>query len=187
MSEFPPLPVRLAHSALGRLRIRVQAPPGRGLLHHLAEELKAMPDTQIVHANRTARSVTVTYDPAVVSAPVLLQRLCTLGLIAVEGCNPAKLTEFFLAELEPGAHDPATFVGRLNNEMLTASAGRVDVFRALTGVLLLVAGIDAAISLARGVGVPWVRMLSFLLAAATTYCASDQPASTRAPSDSYTT
>src|SRR5436305_1081844 len=99
MSETTVPPVHLAHSGPGRLRVRVPTPPGRGHLHRLAAELDAMPDTQTVCANHTARSVTVTFDPAAVSAPVLLQRLCTLGLIALDGCDPAKVTEFLLAEL----------------------------------------------------------------------------------------
>src|SRR5947208_802680 len=82
-----------------------------------------------------------------------------------------------------GAHDPATFSGRLNQELLTVSAGQIDPFRALAGLLLLGAGIDAGLSLARGAAIPWLRVLSYLLAALAAYLASDQPGGAAASPD----
>jgi len=79
---------KVAHAFPGRLRVRIDTPPGQGKLGHLAEELARMPDTQEVYANHTARSVTVTYDPSQVSAPDLLDRLHQLGLIVLDLADP---------------------------------------------------------------------------------------------------
>src|SRR5436190_1146315 len=120
---------QVAHAVPGRLRVRIEAPRGQGKLHHLADELNRMPDTAAVRANHAARSVTVTFNPQQVSAPRLLERLQEIGLIALNFANPAEWSEALVEDVLPRADDPSTLPGRLNQELLAATGGHLDLFR----------------------------------------------------------
>jgi hypothetical protein len=157
---------RVAHAVRGRLRVKIDAPPGRGKLHQLAAQLREMPDALAVHANHSARSVTVTYDPHQVSAPALLERLCRLGLVALDLIDPAEWAEMLAEEVVPQAEDAQTLPGRVNRELLLTTRGRVDLFRLTVGLLLVTAGIQVRRALLRGDAIPWLRVLTYLLAAA---------------------
>jgi hypothetical protein len=176
MSEITDPRLRLAHAAHGRLRIRVNHPPGSGHLHQLAGELAAIPEIQRVIANHRARSVTIHYDPAGASTPSLVQHLTRLGLDAFGSGHSAGLTEFFVEALGPRFHSPRTLSGRLNRKLWDSSTGQFDLFRALTWLLVLAMGIDGGVALARGAAIPWGRLLSYLLAATAMRAASDVPA-----------
>jgi hypothetical protein len=155
----------VAHATPGRLRLRVATPRGQGKLHQLAERLCEMPETSSVRANHAARSVTVSYDPHTVSAGELLERLRHLGVIALDLSDPLEWAETLASEIVPEAEDPTTMPGRLNRRLLVATSGHVDLFRITAGLLLLTAGYQVRMSLLRGVAVPWLRVLTYLLAA----------------------
>jgi hypothetical protein len=157
---------RVAHATRGRLRVKIEASPGRGEIHQLASELREMPDTLAVRANHRARSVTVTYDPNRVTAPVLLERLCRLGLVALDLTDPGDWAEMLAEQVVPRAEDPQTLPGRLNLELLLASRGTVDMFRLTVALLLVTAGIQVRRALLRGDAIPWMRVLAYMLAAA---------------------
>jgi len=146
--------------------VKIDAPPGQGKLHRLAAELQQMPDTVSVQANHAARSVTVTYDPREVSAAALLDRLHRLGLIVLDLSDPMEWAEMLAEEVVPEAKDPRTLPGRLNRALLLASAGKVDLFRLTAGLLMVTAGVQVRRALLRGAAIPWLRLLSYLLAAA---------------------
>src|SRR5437868_1123505 len=101
-----------------------------------------MPDTLAVHANHQARSVTVTYDPRQVSAPALVERLCRLGLVVLEMMDPNEWAEMLAEQIVPQAEDTQTLPGRVNRELLLATAGKLDLFRLTVGLLLVTAGIQ---------------------------------------------
>jgi hypothetical protein len=155
----------VAHALRGRLRVKIDAPAGQGKLHRLAAELREMPATLDVQANHRARSVTVTYDPHQVSAAGLLERLHQLGLIALNITNPMEWGEMLAEEVVPEAKDPRTLPGRLNRELLLVSAGKLDVFRLTVGLLIVTAGLQVRRSLLLGEAIPWLRVLTYLLAA----------------------
>jgi hypothetical protein len=155
----------VAHALRGRLRVKIDAPAGQGKLHRLASELREMPATLDVQANHRARSVTVTYDPHQVSAAGLLDRLRQLGFIALNITNPMEWGEMLAEEVVPEARDPRTLPGRLNRELLLASAGKLDVFRLTVGLLLVTAGLQVRRALLQGEAIPWLRVLTYLLAA----------------------
>jgi hypothetical protein len=157
---------RVMHSTPGRIRVRIDAPRGQGRLQRLAEELNRMPDTRTVRANHTARSVTVTFDRQLCSAPTLLERLQELGMIALDLADPEEWAETLVEEVVPQAEDPTTLPGWFNRELLWASAGNLDLFRLTVGLLLLTAGMQLRAGLLRGEGIPWLRVLTYLLAAA---------------------
>jgi Heavy metal associated domain 2 len=161
-----PAVATVAHTTPGRLRIRLQMPRGQGKLHQVASELDAVPGTETVRANHTARSVTVTYDPHQVSASALLDRLCRLGVVALDLADPMEWAETLAEEVVPEAENPTSLPGRLNRQLLLATAGKVDLFRITVALLLLTAGYQVRVSLLRGNGVPWLRVLTYLLAAA---------------------
>jgi hypothetical protein len=125
-----------------------------------------MPGTETVRSNHTARSVTVTYDPQQLSAAAILDRLRRVGTVALDLADPMEWAETLAEEVVPEAENPATLPGRLNRQLLLASAGKVDLFRITVALLLLTAGFQVRASLLRGAGVPWARVLTYLLAAA---------------------
>jgi hypothetical protein len=155
----------VAHSLRGRLRVKIDAPPGQGKLHRLAQELRDTPATMDVQANHRARSVTVTYDPRQTSAAALLDRLHRLGLIAIDITDPLEWAEMLAEEVVPEARDPHTLPGRLNRELLMVSAGKLDVFRLTVGLLLLTVALQVRRALLQGEPIPWLRVLTYLLAA----------------------
>jgi hypothetical protein len=168
MSESRTLPTpraQVAHAVPGRLRVRIDAPRGQGKLHRLEDELNRMPDTADVRANHAARSVTVTFNPLQTSPNSLLDRLQEIGLIALNFADPAEWGEALVEEVLPRAEDPATLPGRLNQELLTATAGHLDLFRIAVGLLLLSAGFQVRGALLRGEAIPWLRVTAYLLAA----------------------
>jgi hypothetical protein len=148
------------------LRVRLHAPHEPGHLHRLAAELERIAHTRTVRANHAARSVTVTFDPLQVSAPALLDHLCTLGLVALDLSDPVEWGELLATEWVPRAEDPATLLGQINQELRAASAGRLDLFRVATGLLLLLTGMEVRGALARGEAISWLRALAYLLAVA---------------------
>jgi hypothetical protein len=156
---------RVAHAAPGRLRVRIDAPRGQGKLGRLAEELNRMPDTHTVRTNHAARSVTVTYDPHEVSGSELLERLCDIGLLALDLANPDELSEALLEKVVPLAEDPTSVPGRFNVKLLQASLGAVDLFRVTVAILVVSAGLSIRGALLRGQPIPWMRILTYLLAA----------------------
>lgn len=156
----------MAHTVPGRLRVRIDAPRGQGKLRQLADTLRQMPETDSVRANHAARSVTVTFDPRQISVCVLLDRLHDLGLIALELTDPREWGDLLAEQVVPRAEDPATVPGRLNEELLALSGGRLDLFRVTAALLLLSAGLMVRGALLRGEAIPWLRVLTYLLAAA---------------------
>jgi hypothetical protein len=167
MSDAPPMTqAQVAHAVPGRIRVRIDAPRGEGKLHRLAEELKRMPATQSVRANHAARSVTVTFDPKQVSSSRLLADLQELGPIALNLANPAEWGEVLVQEVLPRAEDPRTLSGRLNQGLLAATGGHLDLFRIAVGLLLLSAGLSVRGALMRGEAIPWARIIAYLVAAA---------------------
>jgi len=166
VSELASQPrAKVAHAVPGRLRVRIDTPPGQGKLGHLAAELERMPDTQRVRANHTARSVTVTYDPSQVSAPDLLDRLHQLGLIALDLADPHEWPAVLASEVIPLAEDPTTVAGGLNRGLMSVTHGNLDLFRLTVALLLGSAGLQVRGSLLRGEGIPWLRVLTYILAA----------------------
>jgi hypothetical protein len=163
--EQRPPRATVAHSLRGRLRVKIDAPPGRGKLHRLAEELRETPATLDVQANHRARSVTVTYDPHQISAAALLDRLHRLGLIALDLTDPMEWAEILAEEVVPEAKDSSTLPGRLNRELLLATAGKVDLFRLTVGLLLVTVALQVRRALLQGEPIPWLRVLTYLLAA----------------------
>jgi hypothetical protein len=175
MSE-PTAPLfRLAHAAHGRLRVRIDLPPGSGNLHDLAGELAAIPEILRVSANHRARSVTIHYDPAAAATPSLVQHLCTLGLDTFGSRHAPGVTGFLVEALGPRFRDHRTLSGRLNRKLWASSSGQVDLFRVLAWLLVLAVGVDAGVAVARGVAIPWGRLFSYLLAATAIRTASDVP------------
>lgn len=160
-----PTVATVAHTTTGRMRVKLAAPRGQGKLHQVASALDAMPGTRTVRANHTARSVTVTYDPHEVSARALVDRLCHLGVVAMDLADPMEWAETLAEEVVPEAENPTTLAGQFNRRLLVATDGKVDLFRITVALLLLTAGYQVRVSLLRGAGVPWLRVLTYLLAA----------------------
>ncbi len=180
MSETPlqhPVRARVAHTAPGRLRVRVNAPRGQGKLRQVAEELRRLPETETVRANHTARSVTVTYDPYRVSFASLLERLQELGLIALDLTDPMEWGELLAENVVPRAEDPASLPGRINHGLRQLTNGTLDLPRLTAAVLLVTAGLQVRAALLQGSTIPWVRVLTYLLAALT--IGSRRPETTR--------
>jgi copper chaperone CopZ len=148
------------------MRVKIDAPRGHGKLHRVEEELRQMPATLDVQANHRARSVTVTYDPRQVSAAAMLEQLHRLGLIALDITNPIEWGEMLAENVVPEAKDPNTLPGRLNQELLLTTGGKLDLFRLTTGLLLVSVGIQVRQALLRGDAIPWMRVLTYSLAAA---------------------
>lgn len=165
-SEGKPPRATVAHALRGRLRVKIDAPPGQGKLGRVAAELREMPATLAVQANHRARSVTVTYNPHQVSAAAMLDRLHRLGLIAMDITNPMEWAEMLAESIVPEAKNPQTLPGRLNRELLLATAGRVDVFRLTAALLLLTVSLQVRRAILLGEAIPWLRLLTYLLAAA---------------------
>jgi hypothetical protein len=157
---------RLAHAVAGRLRVRLHAPLEPEHLHRLAGELERIPYIRTARVDRAARSVTVTFDPLLVSAPVLLDQLCSLGLVVLDPFDLAEWGQLLAAELVPRAENSATLPGHINRELRAASAGRLDLLRVATGLLLLLTGLEVRAALARGEAIHWLRVLAFLLTVA---------------------
>lgn len=157
--------VKLAYSAPGRLRIRVDAPRGEGKLGRLATELERMPETQSVRANHAARSVTVGYDPDQVSVVSLLSRLEQLGLIVLDLADPKEWPELVASHLVPMAADRRSVPGWLNHQIKQWSAGGLNLFTVTVAVLLISTGLQVRGALVRGQAVPWLRVMAYLLAA----------------------
>jgi hypothetical protein len=158
-------PARVAHTAPGRLRVRIDSPRGKGRLGRLAQELERMPDTHEVRANHAARSVTVTFDPHAVSSHELLQRLSDFGLLVLDLADPEELTDALMGQVVPLAEDAATVPGRVNRELVRATLGAVDLFRVTVAVLVVSAGLSVRAALLRGQPIPWMRILTYVLAA----------------------
>jgi len=165
----------VAHSTEGRIRVKLAVPRGQGKLHQVASALDAMPGTRTVRANHTARSVTVTYDPHEVSAADLVDRLCRLGVMAMDLADPMEWAETLAEEVVPQAENPTTLAGRLNRGLLLATDGKVDLFRITVALLLVTAAYQVRMSLLRGAGVPWLRVLTYLLAAASIWTRRQGP------------
>jgi hypothetical protein len=158
--------IKVAHAAGSRLRLRIDTPRGQGNLTRLAEDLEQMPDTRQVRANHAARSVTVAFDDRQVSPVTLLSRLERMGFIALDLVDPSEWAELLAGELVPLAEDPRSLPGRLNDRLRRATGGAVDLFQVAVGVLFLSAGLQVRGALQRGEAVRWLRVVAFLLAAA---------------------
>jgi hypothetical protein len=162
----PPTPARVVHAAPGRLRVRIDSPRGEGRLHQLANVLEQMPDTRAVRPNHAARSVTVTFDPRTVSRSTLLDRLQEVCSVAFNLMDLSEWPEALVERVVPRAEDPSSLAGRLNQQLLQATVGKVDLFRVAVGLLLLSAGFQVRGAVIRSQPVPWLRVVTYLLAAA---------------------
>jgi hypothetical protein len=158
--------VKLASTTPGRLRLRIDAPRGQGRLGRLAEELERMPETRRVRANHAARSVAVRYDPSQASALSLLTRLEQLGLGVMDLADPSEWPELLVERVVPMARDPQSVPGQLNQRLRIATAGALDLFQLTVAVLVMSAGLQLRGALLRGQPVPWLRVLAYLLTAA---------------------
>jgi hypothetical protein len=165
-SAAQPTRAKVVSAGPGRIRVRIDAPRGQGKLHQLEEQLNRLPETRAVRANHLARSVTVTYDPAQASAPSLLDHLQRLGLLVLDLADPEEWGEMLIEHVVPHTQDPATLPGRLNRQLLLSSAGRINLVHVSVGLLLVTAALQVRGALARGHAIPWLRVVTYLLAAA---------------------
>ena len=131
----------------------------------MADELKRLPHTVTTRANHVARSVTVTFDPGRTSALLVIERLCNVGLIAVELADPEEWGLVLAEELVPRVADAATLPGRVDRGLRAVSGGRLDLIRVVAALLLLMSGLEACAALIRGGALPWLRALTYLLSA----------------------
>jgi hypothetical protein len=165
-SAVKPTHARVVHTAPGRLRVRIDSPRGQGRLRQLANVLQEMPETEAVRPNHAARSVTVTYNPRIVSPTTLLDRLQEVCSLAFNLVDPLEWPEALVEDVVPRAEDPSTLAGQLNRQLLEATLGKLDLFRVAVGLLLLSVGFQVRGSFVRGEPVPWLRVVTYLLAAA---------------------
>jgi hypothetical protein len=171
----------VTHATHGRLRLKIHARHGGGHLDFVAGLLQRLPHVDTVRVNQHSRSVALTFDPRYVTGPILVERLCRLGLTAVEITEPVGWVPLVVERLAPRVKNPATLSGRAHQKLLAASGGRLNLVRVVAGLLVLAALLDGRAALVRGVGLPWVRLLTYLSVAASLWAGSHTAESAAAP------
>lgn len=165
MVEQPKQAARVVHHVPGRLRLEMVGARNPAQGHRLAETLSKEPGVSQVRFTPASRSLVVHFDPECTSSKRLLDGLHSIGAIVLESLAAPDWEQGLIDTVVPILEDPQNPFGIVNQMLDNYTGGVLDLPRALSIALALAALVDGGLTLRAAGGLPWKRMLAYLVGA----------------------